>query len=85
MKTTSLRDAIIRIFEIQPENRFSLNEIYESLPDLCELSEDQKERDEKYLQPRFHREARRIIAALEKEGIIERLDRDQRRLKPKIK
>ena len=83
MKATSLRDAIIRIFEIGPDKRFTLKEIYESIPDHCELSEDQKELDEKYLQPRFQHEARRIIAALEKEGIIERLDRDRRRLKTK--
>lgn len=81
--TTSLREAIVHIFEVEPDKRFTLKEIYESIPDHYELSEDQKELDEKYPQPRFQHEARRIIAALEKEGIIERLDRDLRRLKHK--
>jgi hypothetical protein len=81
---TSLREAVVRIFEIAPDKRFTLKEIYESIPDHCELSEDQKELDEKYLRPRFQHEARRIIAALEKEDIIERLDRDRRRLKATV-
>jgi Fe2+ or Zn2+ uptake regulation protein len=85
MRATNLRDAIIRIFEIGPDKRFSLKEIYDSIPDHCELSEDQKELEEKYLQPRYQHEARRIIAALEKEGVIERLDRDRRRLKRKVR
>ena len=83
MKATSLKEAIVRIFEAEPDRRFMLKEIYENIPNHCELTEDQKELDEKYPQPRYQHEARRIIAALEKEGIIERLDRDLRRLKPK--
>jgi hypothetical protein len=80
MKATGLREAIINIFENEPGKRFTLREIYESIPDHCELTEDQKEVDEKYLHPHFHHEARSIIAALEKEGVIERLDKDRRRL-----
>jgi hypothetical protein len=83
MKATSLKEAIVRIFEMEPNKRFGLKEIYGSIPAQCELSEDQKEVDEKNLQPHFHHEARRIIAALEKEGFIERLDRDIRRLRSK--
>ncbi len=83
MKATSLKEAIVGIFEAKPGKRFTLKEIYESIPSYCELTEDQKELDEKYPQPRYQHEARRTIAALEKEGIIERLDRDLRRLKPK--
>jgi hypothetical protein len=81
MKATSLREAIVRIFEADPNKRFTLKEIYERIPDHCELSEDQMELDEKYPQPRFQHEARGIIAELEKEDIIDRLDRDKRKLK----
>jgi len=84
MKATSLREAIVRIFETEPEKRFTLKEIYGSIPDHWELSGDQRELDEKYLRPHFQHEARAIIAALEKEGVIERLDRDRRRIKPKV-
>ena len=83
MKATSLREAIIRIFEGGPDKRFTLKDIFESIPCHCELSKEQKELDAKYPQPRFYHEARSIIATLEKEGIIERLDRDRRRLKSK--
>jgi hypothetical protein len=81
MKATSLREAIIRIFEGRPEKRFTLKDIYESIEDHYDLSEYERELHEKYPQPRFQHEARGSIAALEKEGIIERLDRDRRRLK----
>ena len=80
MKATSLREAIVQIFETEQNKRFTLKEIYERIPNYFELSVDQKELDRKYPQPRFQHEARRIIAELEKEGIVERLDRDQRRL-----
>jgi len=83
MKATSLKEAIVRIFEAEPNKRFTLKEIYESIPDVCELTEVQKELDEKYPQPHYQHDARRIIAVLEKKGIIERLDRDLRRLKPR--
>jgi hypothetical protein len=84
MKATCLREAIIRIYESEPGKRFTLKEIYESIPDHCELSADQKAVDEKYHHPHFHHEARSIVAALEKEGIIERLDKDRRRLASKV-
>ena len=84
MTATSLREAIIRIFEGGPDKRFTLRDIFESIPNHCELSEEQKELDAKYPQPRFYHEARSIIATLEKEGIIERLDRDRRKLKSKV-
>jgi|WetSurSiteA1Bulk_404760.scaffolds.fasta_scaffold87423_2 hypothetical protein len=83
MKATNLREAIVRIFEMEPNKRFGLKEIYGRIPAHCELSEDQKELDGKNLQPHFHHDARRIIATLEKEGFIDRLDRDIRRLRPK--
>jgi hypothetical protein len=82
MKATSLKEAIVQIFQTDPNKRFTLKEIYESIPKHCELSEEQTELDEKYPQPHFQHEARRIVAELEKEGMIERLDRDKRRLKP---
>ncbi len=85
MKATSIREAIVRIFEQAPDRCFALKEIYESIEDNCELSEYQKELDAKYPQPRFQHEARRIIATLEKEHVIERLDRDRRRLYPKTR
>ena len=83
MKATSLRGAIKRIFEEAPDRCFTLKEIYESIDDHYELTEYQKELDAKYPQPRFQHEARSIIAMLEKERVIERLDRDRRRLHPK--
>ena len=83
MKATNLRDAIVRIFEGEPNKRFTLREVYERLEDHYELSEYDKELDPKYPQPRYYHEARSIIATLEKEGVIERLDRDRRRLKAK--
>jgi len=83
MKATSLREAIIRIFQTEPEKCLGLKEIYRRIPGLFDLSEEQKERDERGLLPRFEHEARGIIAALEKENVIERLDRDRRRLKVK--
>ena len=85
MKATSLREAIIRIFQAEPELCLGLKDIYRRIPGLFDLSEEQNERDEKYLAPRFEHEARGIIAALEKENVIERLDRDRRRLKAKKK
>jgi hypothetical protein len=84
MKADSLREAIIHIFESQPNQRLTLKEIYESIEDHYELSEYERELDAKYPQPRFYHLARSIIAALEKEGIIERLDRDRRRLKSRV-
>ena len=83
MKTTSLREAIVRVFEGEPNKRFALKEIYERIEDHYDLSEYEKELDARYPQPRFYHEARSIIASLEKEGVIERLDRDRRRLKAK--
>ncbi len=80
---TNLREAIVRIFESDPKKRFTLKEIYENIGNHYELSERDEELDAKYPQPRYYHEARAIIAALEKQGIIERLDRDQRRLKAK--
>ncbi len=82
MKAANLREAIVRIFEEKPDKCFTLKEIYESIEDRCELSESQRELDAKYPQPRFQHEARGIIATLEKERIIERLDRDRRRFNP---
>jgi hypothetical protein len=84
MKANSLREAIIRIFESKPQQRLTLKEVYESIEDHYELSEYEKELDAKYPQPRFYHSARSIIATLEKEGIIERLDRDRRRLKSRV-
>lgn len=81
MKANSLREAIIQIFEMDPERSLELKEIYRRIPELFDLSEEQKERDEKNLLPRYEHQARGIIAALEKEKVIERLDRDRRRLK----
>ena len=81
MKATSLREAIVLIFEGEPEKRFTLKDVYASIENFYELTEDQRTLDEKYPQPRYQHEARGIIATLEKEGIIERLDRDRRRLK----
>ncbi len=81
MKETSLERALIRIFEDQPEKRFALHEIHERIGDYYEFSEYEKELDPKYPQPRYQHEVRSIIARLEKKGVIERLDRDRRRLK----
>jgi hypothetical protein len=53
-----MRETIVRIFEGKPDKRFTLKEIYKSIPAHCELSEDQKELDGKYLQPRLQHEAR---------------------------
>ena len=83
MKATSLREAIVRIFEAEPNKRFALKEVYEKIEDHYDLSEHEQEFDARYPQPRFYHEARSIIASLEKEGIIERLDRDRRKLKAK--
>lgn len=84
MKTTNLKEAVMQIFQSEPEKRLGLKEIYRRIPEFCELTEEQKERDEKYLSSGYEHEVRRIIAALEKENIIERLDRDLRRLKAKL-
>ncbi|HYK92272.1 MAG TPA: hypothetical protein VE398_26160 [Acidobacteriota bacterium] len=83
MKASSLREAIVQIFEDEPNKRFALKEVYERIKDHYELSESDKELDAKYPQPRFYHEARGIIATLEREGFIERLDRDRRRLRPR--
>ena len=83
MKASSLQDAIVRIFESEPEKRFTLKEIYDHIADHYELTENDRELHPKYPQPRFYHEARSIIASLERSGFIERLDRDRRRLKVK--
>ncbi len=80
---TNLRDAIVLVFESEPKKRFTLKEIYENIAHYYELSDQDKELDAKYPQPRYYHEARAIIASLEKQDVIERLDRDQRRLKAK--
>jgi hypothetical protein len=40
MNAASLREAIVRIFEMEPNKRFGLKEIYEGIPTHCELSAD---------------------------------------------
>ncbi len=80
MTITDLREAIVRIFEDEPNKRFTLKEIYARIKD-CEPSGYEQDVDQKYPQPRVYHEARSVIAALEREGVIERLDRDRRRLK----
>ena len=57
MKATTLREAIVLIFEGESNRRFALKEIYERIEDHYDLSEYEKEFDAKYPQPRFYHEA----------------------------
>ncbi len=85
MKASSLRDAIVLLFESEPEKRFTLKEVYDGIEDLYDLSESERELHPRYPQPRYYHEVRSIIAEMEKARFIEKLDRDQRRLKHKAK
>ncbi|MBI5194083.1 MAG: hypothetical protein HZA08_11680 [Nitrospirae bacterium] len=77
----SIENAIIQLFTDRPEKIFGVQEIYGGLQTYYQLSDFQRELDPKHPQPRFHHEVRSILARLEKQGIIENLGRNKRRLK----
>lgn len=78
----SMERAIIQVFESSPNKIFTVKEICNSFQNYYELSDFQREiQNSEYPQPRFHHEIRSILVRLEKQDIIEKLDRNMRRLK----
>ncbi len=80
MRATSLENAVIEVFQSQPDKVFTIQEIYDRIEDYYDLSDYQKELDPKYPQPRYCHEVRSIVARLERLGVVKKIARDQRKL-----
>ena len=76
----SLREALVRCFEAEPNRIFGIQDLCEVVQRSYEFSEFQKELDLKHPQPRYEHEIRSRIARLTKERHIDRLGRNQYRL-----